>query len=111
MSKNKSIADEAFAAPAWLPIALASAGVSSTFKNPKEGLLVLATMLAFVKRAALRELAQEVASDIYHRYPQLDRDECYKEILKRLGKLQEKGQKAVLEFKSRNKKQIKKMVS
>lgn len=98
MSKNK-VVDEALAPRAWVPIALTAIGISSAFKKIKEGLFVLSTMLAFTERAELRELAQEVAGEIYRRCPQLDRDECYKEILKRLSKLHEKGQRAAIRFK------------
>lgn len=98
MGRNK-VFDEALAPRVWMPIALATRGVSQAFKKTKEGLFILSTMLAFTERAELRELAQEVAGEICRRYPQLDRDECYKNVLKRLGALHERGQKAIIRFK------------
>ena len=99
MSGNRKIVNKAFAPKSWLPVALETTGASVAFEKSRDGLLLLSARLVLVKRSDLRDLAQDVASDLQSRYPKLDQDECYEEILKLLIKLQEQGQKAAAKLK------------
>ena len=95
---------EKFTPKGCLSIALKAVGVSATFKKSGEEMLVLATILATTESAELRDIAQEAAEKICGQFPKLDRDECYKKILRFLRDLQKKGQKAIARFKKQVKK-------